>query len=72
MLVLMLELKFKIVFSQQFFKLGECDSFNCYIWQGIFVALMKVYKLSMPFVVENLQEFDLNNYMVSCMAIVDI
>jgi hypothetical protein len=60
------------VSSQQFCKSWECDSSNCYIWWGIVIALMKVYKLSMPFVVEKLQEFDLNNYMVSCMAIVDI
>jgi hypothetical protein len=68
----MLELKFKTVSNQQFCKLWNCDSSNCYIWRGIVVALLKVYKLSMPFVDEKLQEFELNNYMVSCMAIVDI
>ncbi len=72
MLVLMLEFKFKPIYSQQFCKLWECDNSNCYIWWGIVVALMKVYTLSMPFIVEKFQEFDLNNYMVSCMAIIHI
>jgi hypothetical protein len=72
MLALMLELKFKIAFNQQFCKLWKCDSSNCYIWWRIVVALLKAYKVSMHFVVEKLQQFDFNNYMVSCMAIVDI